>query len=191
MWWRGDIAGAPERARWAGARALCRVLRRVRDLLARGGGYRWIRGPCYCASIFCHRGIRVCFLVVLLCERIVYVWLPYACVCAGVEGSHALFACAFACVCMRMCACACACVSSCKMRACVLVLVHACGVLFVSVKKHSRALGRLCMSVCARVRARACVGGPTSVVRDVVSLTVTLTPRVRVCVCAGRAEHGG
>ncbi len=24
--------------------------------------------------------------VVLSCERIVYVWLPYACVCAGVEG---------------------------------------------------------------------------------------------------------
>ena len=36
------------------------------------------------------------------------------------------------------------------------------------------------MSVCARVRARACVGGPTSVVRDVLSLT--LTPRVCVCV---------
>ena len=30
----------------------------------------------------------MCFLAVLLCERIVYVWLPYACVCAGVEGSH-------------------------------------------------------------------------------------------------------
>ena len=44
----------------------------------------------------------------------------------------------------------------------------------------SRALGRLCISVCARVRARACVGGPTSVVRDV--LTLTLIPRVCVCV---------
>ena len=37
------------------------------------------------------------------------------------------------------------------------------------------------MSVCARVRARACVGGPTSVVRDVLLLSLALTPRVRVC----------
>ena len=46
----------------------------------------------------------------------------------------------------------------------------------------SRALGRLCMFTCARVRARACVGGNTSVVRDVLTLTLTLTPRVCVCV---------
>ena len=38
------------------------------------------------------------------------------------------------------------------------------------------------MSLCARVRARACVGGPTSVERDVLSLTLTLTPRLCVCV---------
>ena len=46
----------------------------------------------------------------------------------------------------------------------------------------SRAHGRFGMSVCARVRARACVGGPTSVLRDVPSLTITITPRVCVYV---------
>ena len=39
------------------------------------------------------------------------------------------------------------------------------------------------MSVCARVRA--CVGGPTSVVRDVLSLTLMLTPCVCMCVMPG------
>ena len=54
--------------------------------------------------MFRQRGIRVCFLAVLLCERIVYVWLPYACVCAGEEGSRAL---------------------DCPIRVCFRVCVHA------------------------------------------------------------------
>jgi hypothetical protein len=95
--------------------------------------------------------------------------------------STALFACVFACVCMRVCAYVCACVSSCKMRACVRVSVHACGVLFVSMKKHSRACGRLYMSVCARVRARACVGGPTSVV--MLFRSPSRSHRACVCLC--------
>jgi hypothetical protein len=115
--------GALERARWAGARALCSVLR-LRVLIARGGGYRWIRGSCYRASIFCQRSIRVCFLAVLLCERIVYVWLPYACVCAGEEGS-----CAVDCpirVCFRVCVHAYA-----RMRVRVLVPLVKCAHVYV------------------------------------------------------------
>ena len=46
----------------------------------------------------------------------------------------------------------------------------------------SRALGRVCMSEDADVRARACVGGHTSVERDVLSFTLTFIPRVCVCV---------
>jgi hypothetical protein len=124
VWWRWEIAGAPERARWAGARALCRVGRRVRDLLARGGGYRWIRRSCYRASVLCMCGCLtrvfarawkvycVCVVALRVCLRgrarcIVYVWLPYACVCAGVEGSHgARLPCSR--VVSRVCACVCA-----------------------------------------------------------------------------------
>jgi hypothetical protein len=74
VWWSWDIAGALERARWAGARALCRVLRRLRDLIASGGGYRWIRGSSYRASVLFTCGIRVCFLAVLLRERLGVLW---------------------------------------------------------------------------------------------------------------------
>ena len=57
----------------------------------------------------------MCFLAVLLCERIVYLWLPYACVCAGVEGSRAL---------------------DCPIRVCFRVCVHACARMRVRVRVH-------------------------------------------------------
>jgi hypothetical protein len=116
-----------------------------------------------------------------------YMWVLYACVCAGVEGSRA-FACPFARVCFRACVCmrmrACACVSSCKMRACVCASVRACLVYvrereFAWVLAHTGVCACPCVLVVC-VRVRACGALPWLCVRDV--LTLTLTPRVRVCV---------
>ena len=63
-----------------------------------------------CEHLLCFWGtrcIRVCFCAVLMCARFVYVWLSYACVCVGVEGSHgARLPCSR--VFSRVCACVCA-----------------------------------------------------------------------------------
>ena len=141
--WRGDIAGAPERARWAGARALCRVLRRVRVF---DSAWWWI---------------PVDSRVVLSCELFLYVWFLQVYFLRGrrrvSRRSPAIFACAFCVVCayMRLRVCACACVSSCKMCArvrtsmyvSVRTSVHACGV-FVCVREDAWVLAtRACVHV--------------------------------------------
>ena len=77
------------------------------------------------------------------------------------------------------------------MRACVCASVRVCLVYvfereYAWVISHTGVCACPLVLVCVRVRA---VGGNTSVVRDVLTLTLTLTPRV--CVCpAARAEHG-
>ena len=91
--------------------------------------------------------------VALSFERVLYVWLLYACVCAGVDGSRALSCpyvrvCFLACMCMRACACA---------YTCLRVVTAACVGVFVGVRCDCLLTDRRAAPVC-RPRVQGWLG---------------------------------
>ena len=106
--------------------------------------------------------------VVISFERVLYVWLLYACVCAGVDRSRAL-ACPFrACVfARRVCACVCARARACPRVKCARVYVLQyvpAWFMCVCVKTHVFSRTRafvhviVCSCACACVRGRPYLG---------------------------------
>jgi hypothetical protein len=139
--WRGDIAGAPERARWAGARALCRVLRRVRVF---DSAWWWI---------------PVDSRVVLSCELFLYVWFLQVYFCAGGDGSRVArlqFSRVRFVWCVLTCDCAYARARACPLVKCARVYVLQCTSAYILQYMPAEFLC-VCVNTHGFSRTRACV----------------------------------